>query len=130
MSHAASLTVDACEIFAGRHAAKRMARVIGCSVRACEDYLARRRALSLDAAIELAARSDEARAALDRRIEQAKERNAHARMVMAGGGADLAVGAVCGRVGAADAVGGSSQGAGERAAAEAHTLRVVRAGRA
>lgn len=76
MSHADAFTRDTCDLFAGPQAAKRMARAMGNSVDACKAYLAKRRAMSLDAAIALAARNEDAHALLLARIEAARERNA------------------------------------------------------
>ena len=76
VTHARSLTYDISDTFSGPHAAKRMASEYGWAVSTCKAYLARRRALSLDAAIEAAAKNDKARAALLLRIEQARERHA------------------------------------------------------
>jgi hypothetical protein len=80
MTHAATFTNEACRLYAGPYAAKRMARAIRCSVSACEQYLANRRRLSLDAAIELAAADERAEAALFARIETVRTRNAATRM--------------------------------------------------
>lgn len=74
MDHASIFTERACALFVGPHAAKRMARAVGCSVRSCEDYFGGRRRLSLDAAIELAGRNDQAYAALLRQVQAVRER--------------------------------------------------------
>ena len=58
MSHAASFTADLVALFRGPHAAKRMAREYGWPLSTCLKYLARTRAMSLDAAIEAAAKND------------------------------------------------------------------------
>lgn len=120
MSHAGTLTDDICGLFAGPNAAKRMAQAIQCSARTCEDYLARRRRLSLDAAIELAARDEHAMTALLARVAAAKARNAELQMAVRQG-AHVGVGVDRGRGGAAvrgsGAAGGSGQDGGIPAAA-------------
>ena len=132
MTHAATLTTEVCTLFAGRLAAKRMSAAIGCSVRACEDYLARRRALSLDAAVELAARNEHVEAALIARIREARARNEqsqHVNLAARRGCLAPVGGSVHGLGGLVRAPGAPGQGAGDGAA----TLdggRAARAGRA
>lgn len=76
LSHADLFTRAVCRLFPGPYAAKRMANAFKCSVRTCEQHIQRRRAISLDTAIEMAARDDRALAELMTRIEIARTRNA------------------------------------------------------
>lgn len=78
MKHATILREQACALFAGPHAAKRMAQGSGWRLTACQDYLCRRRQLSLDAAIELAGRNEAALALLLQRVQAVRDRHAAA----------------------------------------------------
>jgi len=97
MSHAAALTEQACGLFGGRGSAKGIARLVACSYRTIQDWQARRRAMCLDHAIELAARNDEFRAVLLARIEEVRgtnERTRHENRAARRDLAELAVGQV------------------------------------
>lgn len=119
-SHADLFTAAVCRLFPGPYAAKRMADVFRCSVRTCEEHIQRRRAISLDAAIEMAARDERALAALMERVEAAAKRNAELHEALgqrAGGGMEMGVGTGGRRVGSGG--GGVSVGGGAREAAAA-----------
>lgn len=126
VSHAGTLTDDICGLFAGPNAAKRMAQAIQCSARTCESYLARRRRLSLDAAIELAARDEHAMTALLARVAAARARNAELQVAVRQG-AHVGVGVAVGRgdvgCGLRGAAGGPGQGGGGAAAATVERRR-------
>ncbi len=132
VSHAGTLTDDICGLFAGPNAAKRMAQAIQCSARTCESYLARRRRLSLDAAIELAARDEQAMTALLARVAAARARNAELQAAVRQG-AHVDVGAGIERgglgLGVRGPAGGPGQGGGVAAAATVERRTAERRGR-
>ena len=93
MSHAAVLTDQAIGLLDGRDRAKRLSGLVLCSFRTVEGWIARRRAMCLDHAIEMAARNDEFRAALMARIEEVRGTNEGVRTeTVAGGRNGAAVG--------------------------------------
>ena len=75
VTHAELFTSDLCRIYAGPHQAKRMASGFDWAVETCKSYIRCRRAVSLDAAISLAAANTHVEAALIARIREARARN-------------------------------------------------------
>ncbi len=132
MTHAEQFTADLCGLYAGPHAAKRMAGAWQRSVETCRAYLKRHRAMSFDQAVEAAARDEHAMTALLARVAAARARNAELQVAVRQG-AHVGVGVDCGRSGAAvrdgGAAGGPGQGGGGPAAAALDRRASERRGR-
>lgn len=112
MTHAEQFTADLCGLYAGPHAAKRMAGAWQRSVETCRAYLKRHRAMSFDQAVEAAARDEHAMTALLARVAAARARNAELQVAVRQG-AHVDVGVDCGRSGAAVPGGGPACGPGQ-----------------
>lgn len=120
MTHAEQFTADLCGLYAGPHAAKRMAGAWQRSVETCRAYLKRHRAMSFDQAVEAAARDEHAMTALLARVAAARTRNAELQVAVRQG-AHVGVGLGVGRgdvgLGVRGPAGGPGQGGGGAAAA-------------
>lgn len=131
MTHAELFTSDLCRIYEGPHQAKRMAGGLNWALETCRSYIRQRRAVSLDAAISLAAANAHVEAALLARIREARQRNEEAQQINVAarrGGVAVGCSGVHGSSRLVRPQGAAGQGQGAGAAA-VDGSRAARAGR-